>query len=90
MDTLKGSLTNKYKDYDKCGRMVNAAQYERVCNLFKEHGGTVIIGNSEAYSDRLLKPTVILNPKLDSVLMKSKIYGPILSVISYKNIQEPI
>jgi len=50
----------------------------------------VVIGNEKAHLDKDLKPSVILNPSPESPLMKDEIFGPILPIITYKNIQEAI
>ena len=70
--------------------MINTFHQERCCKLLADHGGTVIEGNANADIDKNLLPTVILNPSLDSDLMKEEIFGPILPVFTYKNIQEAI
>mmetsp|Transcript_23582 Transcript_23582/g.23248 ORF Transcript_23582/g.23248 Transcript_23582/m.23248 type:complete len:158 (+) Transcript_23582:706-1179(+) len=54
------------------------------------HDGTVRIGNPKAHEDLILPPTVVLNPRLDSDLMKDEIFGPILPVITYKNLDDAI
>ena len=66
--------------------MINTFHQERCCKLLADHGGTVIEGNANADIDKNLLPTVILNPSLDSDLMKEEIFGPILPVFTYKNI----
>lgn len=50
----------------------------------------MIVGNANADLDKNLTPTVILNPSLDSDVMKDEIFGPIFPVFTYKNIQEAI
>jgi aldehyde dehydrogenase (NAD+) len=54
------------------------------------HGGEVIIGGKFDLKDKYIDPTVIFKPKLDSDLMKYEIFGPILPVIPYKNVEETI
>ena len=50
----------------------------------------MISGNANAPTDNNVTPSVILNPLLDSPLMKEEIFGPILPVFTYKNIGEAI
>jgi len=69
---------------------VNEVHYNRVCDLLKDHGGEIVIGNKNAANDRDLKPTVILNPKPDAPVMKEEIFGPILPVFTYSKIEEAI
>ena len=55
-----------------------------------DHQGTVVIGNENAHLDNNLTPTVVLNPSLDSPLMADEVFGPILSVLTYKNWDEVV
>jgi aldehyde dehydrogenase (NAD+) len=55
-----------------------------------DHKGTVVIGNSSAHEDGNLIPTVILNPAEDCPLMTDETFGPILSIFTYKKIEEAI
>lgn len=65
------------------GRVVNDFHKNRLCELLRDHQGNVVIGNPNAYEDKNLTPTVILNPSRDSALMKDEIFGPILPLYSY-------
>lgn len=55
-----------------------------------DHEGTVVIGNANAHEDKNLTPSVILNPNKDSPIMQEEIFGPLLPVYTYKNIDEAI
>lgn len=50
----------------------------------------MIHGNENAHIDMKLKFNVILNPRRDSSIMKQEIFGPILPVLTYVNIDEAI
>ena len=56
----------------------------------KDHGGRVVIGNENIFTDRNLVPTVILNPDKNCALMKQEIFGPILPILTYKTVDEAI
>ena len=55
-----------------------------------DHEGTVVIGNPNVHEDKNLTPAVILNPSQDAPIMKEEIFGPLLPVYTYKNIDEAI
>ena len=55
-----------------------------------DHEGTVVIGNKNAHEDKNLTPSVILLPNESSAVMREEIFGPILPVYTYKNIDEAI
>lgn len=65
------------------GRVVNDFHLNRLCDLLKDHGGNVAIGNPRAYEDKNLTPTVIINPDVNSAVMKDEIFGPILPVYTF-------
>lgn len=65
------------------GHVINDFHTNRLCELLRDHKGNVLIGNPNAYEDKTLTPTVILNPAKDSALMKDEIFGPILPLYSY-------
>ena len=56
----------------------------------EDHQGAVVIGNPNSYEDKNLTPSVILNPSPESAIMKEEIFGPLLPVFTYKNIDEAI
>lgn len=45
----------------------------------------IISGGKHADNELFIEPTLVLNPDLESKLMKEEIFGPILPIISYKN-----
>jgi aldehyde dehydrogenase (NAD+) len=71
------------KNVDDMGRVINDFHHNRVCELLRDHQGTVIAGNANAHNDKNLLPTVVLNPSKDSALMKDEIFGPILPIVTY-------
>ena len=65
------------------GRIVNAAQHERLVGLLDGHGGRVVLGGDHDADDRFyLAPTVVADPEPDSPLMTEEIFGPILPVLA--------
>jgi len=85
---LKANMDKIYSNGSKAtlGKVINNFHLERCCKLLADHGGTVIEGNANANQDKNLLPTVILNPNINSPLMKEEIFGPILPVFTYRNI----
>lgn len=72
------------------GKVVNEFHHNRLCALLENHGGNVVIGNENAHLDKNLTPTVILSPSKDSAVMKDEIFGPILPIYAFQNIDEAI
>ena len=70
--------------------IINDHHLNRICNLLADHKGTVVVGNGRAHIDKNLTPTVVLNPSLQSELMKEEIFGPILPVVTYRSFNEAV
>lgn len=73
-------------------RSVNKHHFDRVCNYLKDPAVAASIVHGGSYDEKflLIEPTILLNPPLDSVVMNEEIFGPILPIITLKNIQESI
>lgn len=56
--------------------------------LQEEHGGKVIIGGNFEINDRFIAPTLVENPNLNSKMMSEEIFGPILPVIVFNELDE--
>ena len=72
------------------GKIINEFHYNRICDLFKDHGGEVVMGNPNAHVDKNLQPSIVLNPKKDSPLMTEEVFGPIFPLLTYKDLDEAI
>lgn len=66
-------------------RLINRHHYDRVRAFLEEdHGGEVLLGgvaDCDA-SDLYIPPTVIMNPRLDCLLLSDEIFGPILPIVT--------
>ena len=74
---------------DYMGKMINHFHFDRVAKmLVDDHGGEVICGGRTNRDVNHIEPTIILNPKKDSLCMSDEIFGPILPVYTYESIDE--
>ena len=73
------------------GKIINDFHTNRLAGLLEEkHGGDVIVGGKVFKEENFIEPTVILNPDKESTLMKEEIFGPILPVYKYTNLDDVI
>ena len=72
------------------GKMINEHHTNRVADLLKTAEGTVICGGKVHKDKHYIEPTIILKPDLESPLMQEEIFGPIMPVFPYKEINEVI
>jgi acyl-CoA reductase-like NAD-dependent aldehyde dehydrogenase len=80
-----GEDPSKSPDY---GRIVSDRHFVRLCQLLQD--GEIILGGSTNAKDRYIAPTVIDKVTLEHRVMKEEIFGPILPVMDYDDLQEAI
>jgi aldehyde dehydrogenase (NAD+) len=69
-------------------RIINLNQFKRLAGLLRE--GEIIIGGETDEKTRYIAPTIIDKISLDSLIMEEEIFGPILPVLEYQNLNEVI
>ncbi|KYC39198.1 aldehyde dehydrogenase [Scytonema hofmannii PCC 7110] len=69
-------------------RIVNQRHFDRLVNLIKD--GEIRIGGETNREECYIAPTVLDNVSLTDPVMQEEIFGPILPVIEYTNVQEAI
>ena len=90
-----GGRGEKYLDTDK-GAMINTFHTDRIKSYLNEsHGGKVLAGvkSDEDIKDaknNWIPPTIIEDPNLESSIMTQEIFGPILPILTFKNIDDVI
>ena len=72
-------------------RVINDNNFKRLENLITSCSAEKIIpfGENSAL-DKFIAPTIILNPNDDSLVMNEEIFGPILPIKTYKNINDAL
>ena len=74
------------------GPMIRHKETDRVANWVGEavNAGAKLITGGEKISDALYQPTVLLNPPADVTLSNNEIFGPVVTVCGYQNMEEAI
>lgn len=92
ISVLRQTITAFYGDdpatSDDYARIVNQRHFQRIMSYLE--GENVTLGGEHKEQERYIAPTIVLNPSLDSKLMQEEIFGPILPVITVKNIEQAI
>lgn len=69
------------------GRIINEARFDRLTELLKDkHEGKILYGGNIEKDKMYFAPTVVENPKRTSLMMQEEIFGPILPIFSYQQI----
>ena len=69
-------------------RIVNDKQFDRLASLLE--GETVAIGGDTNRDSRFIAPTVLNNVEWDAPIMQEEIFGPILPVLTYTDLDAAI
>lgn len=89
-EVLKDELITIYtKNPEKSSdfaRIINKKNFNRLSEMLTNEN--CIIGGQTNAEDLYISPTIIDEPSLNSKVMEDEIFGPILPVISFKNLNE--
>ena len=86
-------LGNNAKDNGDYCKVVNTSHYNRINRLLddaKSKGGKLITGGQIDDAGRFIAPTLIEGMASNSAIMEEEIFGPLLPVITFSNIEEVI
>ena len=97
LEKAKAAIAKMYGDNvqaspDYC-RIVNDRHFTRVKAILDDattNGATLVTGGMTLASDKFIAPTLLTNVKLDSAVMQEEIFGPVLPIVTYSDINEPI
>ncbi|WP_343556239.1 aldehyde dehydrogenase family protein [Sphingobacterium sp.] len=80
-------------DYTDLSQIVNEANFHRLKGLFDDavaKGATVAYGGIFNETLRKIHPTILTNVPLDAKIMQEEIFGPLLPVFNYENLEDVI
>lgn len=92
LSEIRREITDQYgenpMENPEYGRIVNRKHFERLCGLLE--GQKLNCGGLSDRERLKIEPTVVDHVKPDNVLMQEEIFGPILPVMTYKNLTQVI
>jgi aldehyde dehydrogenase (NAD+) len=80
-----GEDASKSDDY---GFMINDRNFDRVLSYM--NSGKIVYGGGSDKSKRYIQPTIMTDVTEESMIMQDEIFGPILPVLEFENIDELI
>ncbi|MCB0662545.1 MAG: aldehyde dehydrogenase family protein [Saprospiraceae bacterium] len=90
VDHCKNAIRGFYGDdpsqSPNFGRIINHGHFDRISRLMSE--GTILFGGKTNREDRYISPTILGSVDLDSPLMQEEIFGPLMPIIPYENLEE--
>jgi aldehyde dehydrogenase (NAD+) len=91
-DAIAKMYGNPAESPDYC-RMINQRHFERVCRLIDDaaaRGAAILTGGERDAAQTFIAPTILTGVGADALVMQEEIFGPVLPVISYRYLAEPI
>lgn len=88
LETIKKFYGSNPKDSKDYGRIVNARQVNRLIQLIQKE--KVLIGGEYDVENLYVAPTVLDNVTWQDKVMEDEIFGPILPILEYENIDNAI
>lgn len=92
VEQLQAAITQMYgtdartsADY---GRIINDRHFKRLSDYLAQ--GTVVHGGQTDAATRYIAPTLMAKPDLQAPVMQDEIFGPILPILEYHNLDEAI
>jgi aldehyde dehydrogenase (NAD+) len=82
-----GEDASKSSDY---GRIVNKRQFQRLVSILERDKEKIIYGGSFDSSALYIEPTLVDNVTWKDASMEDEIFGPILPILEYENINDVI
>jgi aldehyde dehydrogenase (NAD+) len=97
IEKSKAAIKKMYGDNvqtspDYC-RIVNDRHFGRVKRILDDatsQGATIAAGGTTLEADKFIAPTLLTNVSPSSLAMQEEIFGPVLPIISYSDINNPI
>jgi acyl-CoA reductase-like NAD-dependent aldehyde dehydrogenase len=92
IEALQRAITRFYgpdpRHSDSFGRIVNRRHFARLLALM--HEGRIAIGGQSDEQDLYIAPTVLTDLPPDAAVLEEEIFGPILPVVGYSEIEEAL
>lgn len=92
VEYMRSTITERYGQQpqsSKCyPRIINSRHFSRIQKLMTS--GQTVIGGQTDEKSKYIAPTVLVNVSEDSPVMQEEIFGPVLPILTVKNIDEAI
>ena len=85
---IKDFYGDDIKSNKEFGRIVNNKHMNRLKNILEYDKHKIVYGGEIDFDNRFISPTILKDIDLSDKVMSDEIFGPILPVIKYKNIED--
>ncbi|MEP1422237.1 MAG: aldehyde dehydrogenase family protein [Erythrobacter sp.] len=76
----------------ECGPLIRPREVDRVSEWVEEAraGGATVLCGGQKLSDTTYAPTLLLNPPKDATISRKEVFGPVVCLYSYDNVDDAI
>lgn len=90
IDAINKYLGQNIEKNDSFGRIVNEKHFNRIKNMIEKDKAGIVFGGSMNEKDRYIEPTLIEVNSRDAATMEDEIFGPVLPIMTYRNLDDTI
>lgn len=94
IEEMKISLKEFYGDdikrNESLGRIINDRHFNRLKNILEKDKDKIVYGGQYDENDKYIAPTIIEVSSWDAACMDEEIFGPILPIMTYSNLDKAI
>lgn len=94
IDTMKEVIISYYgtdaKESIDYGRIVNERQYDRLTAILEKDSANVLYGGHSVKEDLYIEPTLLAVKSSSDAAMQDEIFGPILPILEFHQLDEAI
>jgi aldehyde dehydrogenase (NAD+) len=94
IDEIKGAIRQLYGTEcllnENFPKIVHERHLQRLANMIERTKGSVVYGGKMDIQSQKMEPTIITDVEWDDPSMEEEIFGPILPIITYSNIDDAI
>ncbi len=87
-EEIENTYTNTKEVQENYIQIINDGHFQRLTNLIPEN--KVYCGGEHNAKERIIQPTILDNISFEDQIMKDEIFGPILPVITFNNLDTAI
>lgn len=85
-ETIQQFFGSKPEESYNYGKIINEKQYNRISGYLQQ--GNIVFGGRTDKDNLFIEPTLLTDVSIDAEVMKDEIFGPILPIIPFTNLEE--
>lgn len=93
VETIRQYYGDQPMDSKDFVQIVNDGHFNRLCSILNDASneeGELLVGGQSSKDKRKIEPTVVVNPPKNGAMMREEIFGPLLPIFTFTNLEEPL